>query len=144
MYNNDEPREPGPGAVDVSPAIPAARREIGEPLDRAPSAAHVRDVLFEDILDVEGPLRLALARGCVAPVASTTPGPAAYREDACTTLLLGSIESISVRVDAPIGALLRAQSQDLQAAAEALDANRLSCAQSALVDTLAALRHRGV
>jgi hypothetical protein len=132
MYKNDEPRKPGPDAVDASPSMAAGGREIGEAEDRAPSDAHVRDLLFEDILDVEGPLRRALA-GSVAD-------PASHRADACTTGLLGSIESISVRVDAPIGALLRAQSQDLRAAAEAQDADRLCSAQAALVDTLTILR----
>jgi hypothetical protein len=130
MYKNDEPRKSKPGALDTSAGVPAVEAASLEVHERAPSVARVEDLLFEDILDVEGPLRRALA-GAVAGAAT---------RDACTTAILGSIESISVRVDAPIGALLRAQAQDFRAAAETTDADRLHIAQSALVDTLAALR----
>lgn len=131
MYENDEPLKAAPISADASPKAQSPKLQaILEPQDRAPSVARKEDLLFEDILDVEGPLRTALAgtTGDVVPA------------DACTTGVLGSIESISVRVDAPVGVLLRAQSQDLHLAAEAGDADRLRIALAALVDTLSTLR----
>lgn len=84
-------------------------------------------MLFEDILDIEGALRVALAAD-----ADFTPSD-------LEQMKLGIVD-LAGRVPDAVLAQLRTLAGDLQAAVAADDAAQVRASQSALVETLTSLR----
>ncbi|EJL31177.1 hypothetical protein [Novosphingobium sp. AP12] len=114
--------KPTGAANDVGSAIPTPTQ------DEEWAQARERDELFEDILDIEGPMRLAMT----AVAGFAQPGIAEL--DRGLAVLDGRIpEAASLQ--------LRAHANALSAAADANDVTGVRAAQGTIVDMLALLRH---
>jgi hypothetical protein len=120
MFKDDKPAG---AANEVDGAIPAPTQ------DEEWTKARERDELFEDILDIEGPVRFAMT----AVAGFAQPGTAEL--DRGLAVLDGRIpEAASLQ--------LRAHVNALSAAADANDVTGVRAAQGTIVDMLVSLRHR--
>lgn len=101
---------------------PLSAEQSGMPqnINETDHGTDAEDTLFEDILDVEGSLRL-------------TPAPSIDH-------VFHGIEALDGRIPASIMAQLRGEVRDLRAFSEARDDVQASGARTTLVHTLTALR----
>lgn len=104
---------------DDEPLATASRPDAIKPVQ----AEAVDERLFEDILDVEGALRLST---------QATAGIGAPRA--------GEIEALSWRLPGPAAARLLALAAEIRAATQATDVHRVRNAQLSVIETLEKLR----
>jgi len=121
MYKDDKPL--------AAPANAANAGAAGAAVAAAPiwSTAQEQDALFEDILDIEGPLRLALA----SPTGAASPSVSEVET---------AVAALAKRVPEAIFSQLRIHTQALRVASNDQDKVQVRANQAALVDALASLR----